>query len=111
MLAPLFSLKLKQKILPRRVTLGKFDGVNPNLACATSAGKVQYFYSTSSVLLQYFYSIEYFYSTFTVIYSTFTVLLRSFRILQANYQDLSKFSKIQQLIETSNCYQSIYDSS
>ncbi|XP_063686264.1 Bardet-Biedl syndrome 2 protein homolog isoform X1 [Bolinopsis microptera] len=40
MLAPLFTLKLKQKILPRRVTLGKFDGVNPNLACATSAGKV-----------------------------------------------------------------------
>ena len=40
MLTPIFTLKLKQKILPRRVTIGKFDGVHPNLACATAAGKV-----------------------------------------------------------------------
>lgn len=40
MLVPVFTLKLKHKILPRMVALGRFDGTHPCLAAATQAGKV-----------------------------------------------------------------------
>jgi len=40
MLVPVFTLKLNQKINPRMVTIGHFDGVHPCLTCGTTAGKV-----------------------------------------------------------------------
>jgi len=40
MLIPIFTLKLDQKIIPRTVTVGKYDGLHPSLTAATSAGKV-----------------------------------------------------------------------
>uniref|UniRef100_A0A3Q3J768 BBSome complex member BBS2 n=1 Tax=Monopterus albus TaxID=43700 RepID=A0A3Q3J768_MONAL len=40
MLVPIFNLKLNQKINPRMMTIGKFDGVHPCLTAATQAGKV-----------------------------------------------------------------------
>ncbi|PIK53965.1 putative Bardet-Biedl syndrome 2 protein-like [Apostichopus japonicus] len=40
MLVPVFTLKLNHKINPRMVTVGKYDGIHPNLTAATTAGKV-----------------------------------------------------------------------
>ena len=40
MLIPVFSLKLGNKIVPRLVTVGKYDGVHPCLTGGTSGGKV-----------------------------------------------------------------------
>lgn len=42
MLVPIFTLKLNQKILPRLVTVGSYDGVHPSLTAATHGGKVVY---------------------------------------------------------------------
>ena len=44
MLVPIFTLKLNQKIFPRQVTVGKYDGKHPSLTAATNGGKVSYFY-------------------------------------------------------------------
>ncbi|KAF7242751.1 Bardet-Biedl syndrome 2 protein, partial [Varanus komodoensis] len=40
MLVPVFTLKLRHRILPRMVALGRFDGAHPCLAAATQASKV-----------------------------------------------------------------------
>lgn len=40
MIVPIFSLKLNNKILPRTVDVGKYDGLHPCLTAATLAGKV-----------------------------------------------------------------------
>ncbi|XP_033117827.1 Bardet-Biedl syndrome 2 protein homolog [Anneissia japonica] len=40
MLVPIFTLRLNNKINPRMVTIGKYDGQHPNLTAATMAGKV-----------------------------------------------------------------------
>ncbi|XP_076343635.1 BBSome complex member BBS2-like isoform X1 [Tachypleus tridentatus] len=40
MLMPVFTLNLNHKILPHRVTLGKFDGSHPCLTAATAADKI-----------------------------------------------------------------------
>ncbi|XP_041369340.1 Bardet-Biedl syndrome 2 protein homolog [Gigantopelta aegis] len=40
MLVPIFTLKLNHKVNARMVTIGKYDGTNPSLSCATTAGKV-----------------------------------------------------------------------
>ncbi|XP_076802841.1 BBSome complex member BBS2-like [Clavelina lepadiformis] len=40
MLVPIFSLKIKHKVHPRLVTVGKYDGLHPCLTCATTASKV-----------------------------------------------------------------------
>ena len=37
---PVFTLKLNQKIVPRLVTVGRYDGSHPCLTAATSGGKV-----------------------------------------------------------------------
>jgi len=39
-LLPIFTLKLKHKIHPGLVTIGKYDGVHPCLTCGTTASKV-----------------------------------------------------------------------
>ena len=44
MLVPVFSLKLAHKIIPRLLTVGKYDGVHPCLTGGTNGGRV----STSS---------------------------------------------------------------
>jgi hypothetical protein len=41
MLVPIFTLKLNQKILPRLVTVGSYDGIHPSLTAATTGGKVR----------------------------------------------------------------------
>ncbi len=40
MIVPIFSLKLNNKISPRTVAVGKYDGIHPCLTAATLAGKV-----------------------------------------------------------------------
>uniref|UniRef100_A0AC11D583 Bardet-Biedl syndrome 2 n=1 Tax=Ovis aries TaxID=9940 RepID=A0AC11D583_SHEEP len=40
MLQPVFTLKLRHKISPRMVAVGRYDGTHPCLAAATQAGKV-----------------------------------------------------------------------
>ncbi|XP_063467949.1 Bardet-Biedl syndrome 2 protein isoform X3 [Symphalangus syndactylus] len=40
MLLPVFTLKLRHKISPRMVAIGRYDGTHPCLAAATQAGKV-----------------------------------------------------------------------
>ncbi len=40
MLVPIFTLKLNQKIFPRLVTVGHYDGKHPSLTAATNGGKV-----------------------------------------------------------------------
>ena len=40
MLVPIFTLKLNQKIFPRLVTVGNYDGKHPSLTAATNGGKV-----------------------------------------------------------------------
>ncbi|XP_036997421.2 Bardet-Biedl syndrome 2 protein [Artibeus jamaicensis] len=40
MLLPVFTLKLRHKINPRMVAVGRYDGTHPCLAAATQAGKV-----------------------------------------------------------------------
>ena len=40
MIVPIFSLKLNNKISPRTVAVGKYDGLHPCLTAATLAGKV-----------------------------------------------------------------------
>ena len=40
MLVPAFTLKLGQKIHPRLVTVGEYDGFHPCLTAATTGGKV-----------------------------------------------------------------------
>lgn len=40
MLVPIFSLRLNNKIVPRTVAVGKFDGLHPCLTAGTLAGKV-----------------------------------------------------------------------
>ncbi|KAF4010710.1 hypothetical protein G4228_001913 [Cervus hanglu yarkandensis] len=40
MLQPVFTLKLRHKINPRMVAVGRYDGTHPCLAAATQAGKV-----------------------------------------------------------------------
>lgn len=42
MLAPVFTLNLSQKILPHRVTIGKYDGTHPCITAATASDKVLY---------------------------------------------------------------------
>lgn len=41
MLVPIFTLKLNQKIFPRLVTVGQYDGKHPSLTAATNGGKVR----------------------------------------------------------------------
>lgn len=41
MLVPIFTLKLNQKIFPRLVTVGTYDGKHPCLTAATNGGKVR----------------------------------------------------------------------
>jgi len=41
MLVPIFTLKIKHKIHPRMVTVGKYDGLHPCLTCGTTASKVR----------------------------------------------------------------------
>lgn len=41
-MVPVFTLKLNQKIIPRLVTVGQYDGKHPSLTAATNGGKVQY---------------------------------------------------------------------
>uniref|UniRef100_A0A8C0XUM0 BBSome complex member BBS2 n=1 Tax=Castor canadensis TaxID=51338 RepID=A0A8C0XUM0_CASCN len=40
MMLPVFTLKLRHKISPRMVAVGRYDGIHPCLAAATQAGKV-----------------------------------------------------------------------
>ncbi|XP_013786899.1 Bardet-Biedl syndrome 2 protein homolog [Limulus polyphemus] len=40
MLMPVFTLNLNHKILPHRLTIGKFDGIHPCLTAATAADKI-----------------------------------------------------------------------
>uniref|UniRef100_H3BRL0 Bardet-Biedl syndrome 2 protein homolog n=1 Tax=Homo sapiens TaxID=9606 RepID=H3BRL0_HUMAN len=40
MLLPVFTLKLRHKISPRMVAIGRYDGTHPCLAAATQTGKV-----------------------------------------------------------------------
>ncbi|KAM9607566.1 BBSome complex member BBS2 isoform 1-T1 [Trichechus inunguis] len=40
MLLPVFTLKLRHKIIPRMVAIGRYDGTHPCLAAATQADKV-----------------------------------------------------------------------
>nr|XP_047128260.1 Bardet-Biedl syndrome 2 protein isoform X2 [Hydra vulgaris] len=40
LLAPVFSMKLQHKIIPRMVAIGKYDGKHPCLSAATTANKV-----------------------------------------------------------------------
>ncbi|XP_033751915.1 Bardet-Biedl syndrome 2 protein homolog isoform X2 [Pecten maximus] len=40
MLVPIFNLKINHKVNPRMVTIGKYDGAQSSLTCATTAGKV-----------------------------------------------------------------------
>ncbi|XP_060041501.1 Bardet-Biedl syndrome 2 protein [Erinaceus europaeus] len=40
MLLPVFTLKLRHKIIPRMVAVGRYDGTHPCLTAATQAGKV-----------------------------------------------------------------------
>ncbi|XP_014663273.1 PREDICTED: Bardet-Biedl syndrome 2 protein homolog isoform X2 [Priapulus caudatus] len=40
MLVPVFDFKLKHRINPRMVTVGKYDGIHPCLTAATTGGKV-----------------------------------------------------------------------
>ncbi len=40
MLVPIFTLKLNQKIFPRLVTVGSYDGKHACLTAATNGGKV-----------------------------------------------------------------------
>nr|XP_044998018.1 Bardet-Biedl syndrome 2 protein isoform X2 [Jaculus jaculus] len=40
MLLPVFTLKLRHKISPRMVAVGRYDGIHPCLAAATQTGKV-----------------------------------------------------------------------
>ena len=42
MLVPIFTLKLNQKISPRLVTVGQYDGQHACLTAATSGGKVSF---------------------------------------------------------------------
>lgn len=42
MLIPVFSLKLAHKIIPRLLTVGKYDGVHPCLTGGTNGGRVGY---------------------------------------------------------------------
>ena len=62
MLCPVFTLKLNQKILPRLVTVGHFDGEHPCLTAATSGGKVYacttYHVACVSVAMHAILSIE-----------------------------------------------------
>lgn len=60
MLVPIFTLKLNQKIFPRLVTVGAYDGKHPCLTGATNGGKVKQFLFRSSIdveirPLRYFY--------------------------------------------------------
>lgn len=48
MLAPVFTLNLSQKILPHRVTIGKYDGTHPCITAATASDKVLYCFRTST---------------------------------------------------------------
>lgn len=48
MLAPVFTLNLSQKILPHRVTIGKYDGTHPCITAATASDKVLYCFRTSN---------------------------------------------------------------
>ena len=41
MLIPIFTLKFNQKVIPRTVTVGNYDGKHPSITAATSAGKVR----------------------------------------------------------------------
>jgi hypothetical protein len=41
MAVPIFTFSLNQKILPGRVTIGKYDGTHSCLTAATTADKVQ----------------------------------------------------------------------
>ena len=40
-MVPVFTLKLNQKILPRLVTVGKYDGDHPCLTAGTNGSKVR----------------------------------------------------------------------
>ena len=40
MLVPAFTIKLGQKIHPRLVTVGEYDGFHPCLTAATTGGKM-----------------------------------------------------------------------
>ncbi len=40
MLKTVFTVKLNEKILPKKVSVGKFDGNNPCIVAATSTDKV-----------------------------------------------------------------------
>ena len=46
MFAPVFTLKLNQKIFPRLVTIGNYDGKHPSLTAATSGNKVVFLNTT-----------------------------------------------------------------
>ena len=49
MLVPLFTLSLNQKILPGRVTIGRYDGAHACLTGSTTADKVWIFFITRAV--------------------------------------------------------------
>lgn len=51
MLAPVFTLNLSQKILPHRVTIGKYDGEHPCITAATASDKVLYCIVSYKVLV------------------------------------------------------------
>lgn len=40
MLKTVFTVKLNEKIVPKKVSIGKFDGNNPCIVAATSSDKV-----------------------------------------------------------------------
>lgn len=52
MAVPIFTFSLNQKILPGRVTIGKYDGTHSCLTAATTADKVQ-----DCVSLFYFFQV------------------------------------------------------
>jgi len=53
MAVPIFTFSLNQKILPGRITIGKYDGTHTCLTAATTADKVQdyvsFFFSFKSL--------------------------------------------------------------
>ena len=58
MLKTVFTLKLDEKILPKKVAIGKFDGNNPCIVAATHTDKVVFAFISQANLLKRFINCE-----------------------------------------------------
>ena len=71
MLVPIFSLKLNHSVLPRTVSVGKFDAIHPSLVCGINGGKVTiYHYFSFSAL----YLIRMLFNKYWSIYNIIALL-------------------------------------